>query len=114
MVRLASVRLAPYGRRTVVACADGFPHLPAAGQCVDRFVSTYVFDLLAPHEIQALLAEVQCIVSPGGRISLVQTWSVSPMAPHGLHGSLAGYGLAFTRAPLPGWRLSTTPDQQLL
>jgi SAM-dependent methyltransferase len=71
MVRLASVRLAPYGRRTVVARADGFPHLPAAEQSVGRFVSTYVFDLLPPHEIRALLAEAQRILTPGGRICLV-------------------------------------------
>ncbi len=71
MVRLASVRLAPYRERTVVARAEGFPHLPVADCSVDRFVSTYVFDLLPRQEIRALLVEVQRVLAPGGRLCLV-------------------------------------------
>lgn len=70
MVRLATRRLAPFAPRASVALADGSPVLALKDASVDRFVSTYVFDLLPALAQRQLLAEVARVLQPGGLLCL--------------------------------------------
>lgn len=71
MIGLARDRLARFGERARVVQTDGAPALPAAAGACDRFVSTYVLDLLADDDIAAVLAEARRLLAPGGRLCLV-------------------------------------------
>ncbi len=66
MVRLARARLGRWGERVEVALTDGAMALDAAERGLDRFVATYVLDLLSDRDIQALLAEAHRILRPQG------------------------------------------------
>ena len=48
MIGLATRRLEPWQARAEVRQADGSPCLPVPNASVDRFLATYVFDLLEP------------------------------------------------------------------
>jgi SAM-dependent methyltransferase len=67
MVALARDRLRGWAPRAEVALL-GPPgrELPGADGGFDRFVATYVFDLLADEHAQALLAEAHRLLEPGG------------------------------------------------
>lgn len=70
MVDLARARLRPWANRATVECSDGGPDLPLpAGSC-DRFLSTYVLDLLSFEDIGAVLVEAHRLLVPGGRLCL--------------------------------------------
>jgi ubiquinone/menaquinone biosynthesis C-methylase UbiE len=70
MVELSRTRLRPFRNRArVVETNGGFP-LPAADGSCDRFLSTYVFDLLADEDIRAALADARRLLAPDGRICL--------------------------------------------
>jgi len=71
MVRLARDRLRPFAGRALVAQAVAGPRLPVADGAVDRFLSTYVLDLLAPDTIAEVLREAHRVLAPGGRLGLV-------------------------------------------
>jgi AhpD family alkylhydroperoxidase len=71
MVRLAQARLARFGSRVTVQQTDGSLQLEAASASYDRFVSTYVVDLLSPSDIAALLSEAHRLLMPEGRLCLV-------------------------------------------
>ncbi len=71
MVRLASERLAPFGARATVTLVDGAATLPVVDRCADRFLSTYVLDLLPGAGIAAAVDEAARILVPGGRLGLV-------------------------------------------
>ncbi len=66
MVTLASQQLSRFSGRANVALTAGEPRLPVAAGSVDRFISTYVLDLLPPARIHALLAEAHRILKSGG------------------------------------------------
>ncbi|MGE0354379.1 MAG: class I SAM-dependent methyltransferase [Gemmatimonadales bacterium] len=69
MVRLARDRLGPLGRRAQVHLLDpGAVQLPIPDHAADRFVSTYVLDLLSPEDIHAVLREARRVLQPGGRL----------------------------------------------
>jgi cyclopropane fatty-acyl-phospholipid synthase-like methyltransferase len=70
MVELARARLAAFAGRAEIRLTDGRPRIDAPGGSFDRFVSTYVFDLLAEEEIRALLAEAHRVLLPGGRLGI--------------------------------------------
>lgn len=70
MVRLASERLAPFGPRASVASTSGRPPLPLSDFSVDRFLSTYVLDLLPVSAVQEILAEAARVLRPGGLLCL--------------------------------------------
>jgi ubiquinone/menaquinone biosynthesis C-methylase UbiE len=70
MVRLARARVAPYGARAEARQTDGSPHIDAPDGSFDRFVSTFVMDLLAEEEIRALLGEAHRVLVPGGRLGI--------------------------------------------
>jgi len=71
MVRLAGERLAPWRDRVRVDRPSGSMTLEADGGAFDRFVATYVLDLLSDEDIRDLLVEANRILSPGGRLCLV-------------------------------------------
>jgi ubiquinone/menaquinone biosynthesis C-methylase UbiE len=71
MVELARRRLLPWGGRAQVQLSDGSTRLPLPAGLFDRFVSTYVLDLLGPEDTQSLLAEAHRILSGEGRLCLV-------------------------------------------
>ena len=70
MVRLATRRLAPFAPRATVALVDGSPVLALKDASVDRFVSTYVFDLLPAPAQRQLVAEALRVLQPGGLLCL--------------------------------------------
>lgn len=71
MVALASGRLSPWSSRAVVRLTDGSPELQEPDGSFDRFVSTYVLDLLSAGDIDRLLAEAHRVLRPGGLLGLV-------------------------------------------
>ena len=77
MVRLAREALAPWAPRTSVLQSDGAVSLPFDDGTFDRFVSTYVLDLLSPEDIGLLLAEAHRVLRPGGVLGLASLTSGS-------------------------------------
>jgi ubiquinone/menaquinone biosynthesis C-methylase UbiE len=71
MVSLARERLKPWSERARVYQSDGSPRIEESDRSFDRFVSTYVFDLLAPDFMAQLLSEARRLLAPGGRLCLV-------------------------------------------
>ena len=71
MVSLAQQRLKPWPGRARVYQTDGSPRIPEPDHTFDRFISTYVLDLLAPDFIEQLLSEGRRLLVPGGRLCLV-------------------------------------------
>jgi SAM-dependent methyltransferase len=81
MVSLAQGRLKPWPERARVHQSDGSPSIPQPDHSFDRFVSTYVFDLLAPDFIHQLLSEAHRVLVPGGKLCLVSmTFGASPLS----------------------------------
>jgi SAM-dependent methyltransferase len=70
MVRLAKERLAPFAPRVRVEVSDGGPSLDEPSDSFDRFVSTYVLDLLSEEDIAAVVGEAHRILEPGGLLCL--------------------------------------------
>ncbi len=66
MVRLAQQRLARFGPRAEVRLTEGEFRLDCGSNSFDRFVSTYVLDLLSVEEIRILLLEAHRVLGPGG------------------------------------------------
>ncbi len=71
LVRLARARVAAFGARAEIRKTDGTPRLDAADASCDRFLSTYVLDLLSADDIGVVLAEAHRVTTPGGRLGLV-------------------------------------------
>ncbi len=90
MVAIARGRLLPWAARAEVSEADALRPLPVADDSVDRVVATYVFDLLAAADAEALLAEVRRVLAPGGTLCAA-----------GITGAAGGLGAVVAG----GWRL---------
>ena len=71
MIGLATGRLEPWQARAEVRQADGSPCLPLPNASVDRFLATYVFDLLEPAYSRHLIAEAHRVLIPGGLLCTV-------------------------------------------
>jgi ubiquinone/menaquinone biosynthesis C-methylase UbiE len=71
MIRLAQSRLARFGSRVTVEQTDGSPRFGAASGSYDRFVSTYVVDLLSAADIAEVLPEAHRLLRPEGLLCLV-------------------------------------------
>jgi ubiquinone/menaquinone biosynthesis C-methylase UbiE len=71
MVDLARDRLKPWGQRARIQLIDGSPQLKGLGNHYDRFVSTYVLDLLSPDDIEELLKSARRMLCPQGLLCLV-------------------------------------------
>jgi ubiquinone/menaquinone biosynthesis C-methylase UbiE len=81
MVDLAAARLAQFAPRASIVLVEGTPALPAEDASVDRFVSTYVFDLLPASEQLQLLAEAVRVLRPDGLLCLVGiTSGITPLS----------------------------------
>ena len=75
MVRLARNRLKPWADRAEVHLASGTDGFDAYGPPFDRFVSTYVFDLLEERDIRGTLSAAHGALSEGGLLcTAVLTW----------------------------------------
>lgn len=70
MVELARSRLRPWSDRADVRRSDGSPRLAVADGSCDRFLSTYVLDLLSEDDIRTALSEARRVLAPGGRLCL--------------------------------------------
>ncbi len=70
MVGLATKRLAGFGARAEVVLTDGSPPCGEPEHAYDRFVSSYVLDLLSEADIRAALREAHRILEPGGLLCL--------------------------------------------
>ncbi|MEJ2087308.1 MAG: class I SAM-dependent methyltransferase, partial [Gammaproteobacteria bacterium] len=68
MVRLATERVAPWADRATIHLTGGEPVYSRYGGPFDRFVSTYVFDLLSDEDIAAVLAAAHECLENGGRL----------------------------------------------
>jgi ubiquinone/menaquinone biosynthesis C-methylase UbiE len=71
MVSLAHARTARFGDRVEIRRTDGEPRIDAPDGTFDRFLSTYVLDLLSEADVRAVLAEARRVLAPGGRLGLV-------------------------------------------
>jgi len=70
MVRLARARVATFGARVEIRQTEGAPRIEAPAGSFDRFVSTYVLDLLPEQEIRILLGEARRVLAPGGLLGI--------------------------------------------
>lgn len=70
MIALAQQRLAPFESRAEALLTDGSPPMAEAAASCDRFVSSYVFDLLADDEIETVLDEAHRMLEPSGLLCL--------------------------------------------
>ncbi len=66
MVQLTRKRLVPFGSRVSVTKTDGRPRIPLPPASCDRFVGTYVFDLLPSQDISRTLDQAWKVLRPGG------------------------------------------------
>ncbi len=71
MHRLANGRLQPFTPRVELLLADGSLRLPFNAGEFDRFLATYVLDLLSPEDIRLVLDEAQRVLAPGGLLCLI-------------------------------------------
>jgi len=100
MVQLTRKRLVPFGARASVVRTDGRPRVPLPPTSCDRFVSTYVLDLLSNQDISRTLAQAWKVLRPGGLLcltgltygtTLLSRWVVASwLAIHSLRPSLVG------------------------
>jgi SAM-dependent methyltransferase len=70
MVSLARARVAPYSSRAEVVLTEGGPPADEPSESCDRFVSSYVFDLLSEDDIRAVLREAHRMLRSGGLLCL--------------------------------------------
>ena len=81
MVGFARERLTQFGARAQVQLTDGSLLLAAPDTAFDRFVASYVLDLLPLEDIAMLLAEARRILTSDGRLCLVSlTHGVTPLS----------------------------------
>jgi ubiquinone/menaquinone biosynthesis C-methylase UbiE len=71
MVSLAKTRLTKYGLRAEVRLTNGSLKLPLPDSRFDRFISSYVLDLLPPEDIHVVLQEAHRVLVPEGRLCLI-------------------------------------------
>jgi ubiquinone/menaquinone biosynthesis C-methylase UbiE len=71
MVGLARQRLAEWQGRAEIRQSDGSPRIQAPDRTFDRFISTYVLDLLSVEDITTVLAEARRLLSTDGFLCLV-------------------------------------------
>ena len=88
MVRLARQRLVAWTPRAEVRLLDP-PALtvPGADRSFDRFVATYVFDLLSGSDARALIDETRRVLAPGGLLALVSLTNGTTLASRIVAGS---------------------------
>jgi len=70
MVGLARARVASFGARAEIRHTEGELQIEAPDGAFDRFVSSYVLDLLPEGEIRTLLEGAHRVLEPGGRLAI--------------------------------------------
>jgi ubiquinone/menaquinone biosynthesis C-methylase UbiE len=70
MVRVARTRLEPFGERVEIVQTDGEPPSDQTPGSFDRFVSTFVFDLLSEQDIRSVLRQAHRDLQPSGLLCL--------------------------------------------
>lgn len=70
MAGLAKRRLEPFRLRVSLVLTDGSPKLNLPDSAFDRFVSTYVIDLLSEEDIDVVLEEAYRVLTAGGLLCL--------------------------------------------
>lgn len=70
MVHLARETLSEFGQRAQVIETNGTPQIGFPDASFDRFLSTYVLDLLAPSDIAMVLQEAHRVLRPEGLLCL--------------------------------------------
>lgn len=73
MVRIATHRLAKWSGRAKVQQLNGRAILPYPSGAFDRFVATYVFDLLSEAVIVDLVSEARRVLRPNGKLCVVSS-----------------------------------------
>jgi ubiquinone/menaquinone biosynthesis C-methylase UbiE len=71
MVKLARQRLAPWAARARVEQSGGSAHVDLADGSADRFLSTFVLDLLSATDIALVVHEARRLLAPDGLLCLV-------------------------------------------
>lgn len=71
MTNLARVRVRPWMSRAEIRASEGSMHLEVPTGSFDRFLATYVLDLLSEQDARILLAEAHRILASGGLLCLV-------------------------------------------
>ena len=72
MVELATTRLARWSERAKVQLIQPpAVELPGADGAFDRFLATYVFDILSSEDARSLIAEAARLLRPGGLLAVV-------------------------------------------
>jgi ubiquinone/menaquinone biosynthesis C-methylase UbiE len=71
MIGLARSRTARFGSRVVIRQTTGTMRLDLPNAAFDRFISTYVLDLLSEEDIDSLLSEAYRVLRTGGLLGLV-------------------------------------------
>lgn len=75
MVEIAHERLRPWRDRTTIEVSDGTTQLSLSDSTYDRFVATYVIDLLSDSDARQLLREAHRMLIPNGLLCLVSITS---------------------------------------
>jgi ubiquinone/menaquinone biosynthesis C-methylase UbiE len=73
MIGIATRRLAPWGKRATVSRADGTAFLSYSDGSFDRFVTTYVLELLSDAGITTVLREAHRLLMPDGKLCVVNS-----------------------------------------
>jgi len=71
MIGIATRRLARWGKRATVSQVDGTGGLPSADGSFDRFVATYVLDLLPDAAIANVLQEARRLLMGDGKLCVI-------------------------------------------
>jgi len=81
MVALARSAVAEWSDRASIDLTDGSTRLRRGDAEFDRFVCSYVLDLLSPEDTESLMAEAHRILRPGGLLCLAGlTYGATPSA----------------------------------
>jgi len=75
MIDIASNRLIPFASRAEVILSDGTMVMPLADHSIDRFVSTYVLDLLSEQQIHQVITEAHRVLTEEGKLCLASLTS---------------------------------------
>jgi selT/selW/selH-like putative selenoprotein len=73
MIGIAQRRLARWSERATVRQVDGTARLPYEDNAFDRFVATYVLDLLPQSVIHQALSEARRVLRPNGKLCIVNS-----------------------------------------
>jgi ubiquinone/menaquinone biosynthesis C-methylase UbiE len=75
MIQLATKRLESFGPRAVVTLTSAKIDIPVGDKSIDRFVSTYVLDLLPQADVQKVLEEARRVLQGDGLLCLASITS---------------------------------------